>query len=101
MGMAPMTTAQAGVAGQQAGSPVGLCVVGGADGYQVSAIGQGFVGFLSFAGPGIDRDLASSPTEADPSWIVNGIGRGRVCVVAYQKDGCGFHQIAVECQNVD
>ncbi|SUB09428.1 Uncharacterised protein [Nocardia brasiliensis] len=82
-------------------APICLCVVGGADGYQASAVGRGFVGFLSFTGPGIDRDLSSSATEADPSWIVHGIGRGRVCVVAYQKDGRGFNHIAVECWNVD
>ncbi|MGV9680458.1 hypothetical protein ACWDSJ_34730 [Nocardia sp. NPDC003482] len=97
-----MSTAEAqDVACQPNGSPVCLCVVGDAHGYQASAIGQGFVGFLSFSGPGIDRDHAASPTEANPSWIVNGIGRGRVCVIGYQKDGGSFRQIAVECKDVD
>ncbi|QIS06099.1 hypothetical protein F5X71_30720 [Nocardia brasiliensis] len=82
-------------------APIRLRVVGGAEGYQASAQGCGFVGFLSFTGPGIDRDLSASGTEVDPSWIVHGIGRGRVCVVAFQKDGRGFRDIAVECWNID
>ncbi|MFI6048103.1 hypothetical protein ACIA8C_41245 [Nocardia sp. NPDC051321] len=100
--MATTTTANAqDVSCQPNGSPVCLCVVGGADGYQASAIGQGFVGFLTIEGPGINRDLSTSPTEPNPSWIVTGIGRGRVCAIAYQKDGGTYNQIGVECQNVD